>query len=278
MSDFLAICKKVCLYAMLFSMFINILQLTFSLYMLQVYDRVLTSYNTSTLAVITLAAVVALAALAILEWIRSRLLIRIGVEFERKLAFPILDTALRMASALHKQPEQGDIRDVQVLRGVPWQQSCFCFFRSSVDAYLFFVDLCSVSRNGHRGRYGRCARSAVWRADTVDCGPQATGSQRCQPARHPAAGQRHAQRSSHTGNGHDFRRWRTLAYTQCKGHAPANQRQQARGTAALCQQIPAYRSPGGHLRAEGLSGNYQPEFRWHHDCFLHHHGARACAA
>ena len=128
MSDFLAICKKVCLYAMLFSMFINILQLTFSLYMLQVYDRVLTSYNTSTLAVITLAAVVALAALAILEWIRSRLLIRIGVEFERKLAFPILDTALRMASALHKQPEQGDIRDVQVLRGFLGGNAVFAFF------------------------------------------------------------------------------------------------------------------------------------------------------
>ncbi len=31
MSDFSAICKKVCLYAMLFSMFINILQLTFSI-------------------------------------------------------------------------------------------------------------------------------------------------------------------------------------------------------------------------------------------------------
>ena len=128
MSDFLAICKKVCLYAMLFSMFINILQLTFSIYMLQVYDRVLTSYNASTLAVITLAAVVALAALAILEWIRSRLLIRIGVEFERKLAFPILDTELRMASALRKQPEQGEIRDVQVLRSFLGSNAVFAFF------------------------------------------------------------------------------------------------------------------------------------------------------
>lgn len=113
---------------MLFSMFINILQLTFSIYMLQVYDRVLTSYNASTLAVITLAAVVALAALAILEWIRSRLLIRIGVEFERKLAFPILDTELRMASALRKQPEQGEIRDVQVLRSFLGSNAVFAFF------------------------------------------------------------------------------------------------------------------------------------------------------
>lgn len=59
MDAFLATCKKIFGYAMLFSMFINILQLTFSIYMLQVYDRVLTSYNVSTLVVITLAAVVA---------------------------------------------------------------------------------------------------------------------------------------------------------------------------------------------------------------------------
>ncbi len=73
---------------MLFSMCINILQLTFSIYMLQVYDRVLTSYNVSTLVVITIAAVVALATLAVLEWIRSRLLIRVGVEFEKKKSGP----------------------------------------------------------------------------------------------------------------------------------------------------------------------------------------------
>ena len=52
-------------------MFVNVLQLTFSIYMLQVYDKVLTSYNLSTLAVITIAAVIALVVLALLEWIRS---------------------------------------------------------------------------------------------------------------------------------------------------------------------------------------------------------------
>ena len=61
---------------MLFSMFINVLQLTFSIYMLQVYDKVLTSYNISTLFVITFAAVISLMSLAVLEWVRSRLLIR----------------------------------------------------------------------------------------------------------------------------------------------------------------------------------------------------------
>lgn len=128
MEDFLATCKRVVWYAVLFSMFINILQLTFSIYMLQVYDRVLTSYNISTLVVITVAAVVALTALALLEWIRSRLLIRIGVEFEKKLSFPVLDTELRAASAPIRPSEQGEIRDVQTLRSFLGGNAVFAFF------------------------------------------------------------------------------------------------------------------------------------------------------
>ncbi len=128
MDNFIAACKRVFGYAVIFSMFINILQLTFSIYMLQVYDRVLTSYNISTLVVITIAAVVALITLAVLEWIRSRLLIRAGVEFERQLSFPVLDAELRMASALKKQPERGEIRDVQVLRSFLGSNAVFAFF------------------------------------------------------------------------------------------------------------------------------------------------------
>lgn len=128
MDEFLAACKKVFWYAMLFSMFINVLQLTFSIYMLQVYDRVLTSYNISTLVVITIAAVVALAALAFLEWVRSRLLIRAGVEFEKKLSFPVLDAELRQAAALQKPSEQGEIRDVQALRSFLGSNAVFAFF------------------------------------------------------------------------------------------------------------------------------------------------------
>lgn len=128
MSEFLAICKRHFGYAMLFSMFVNILQLTFSIYMLQVYDRVLTSYNFSTLVVITFAAIVSLMTLAALEWIRSRLLIKIGVEFEKRLSFPILERELRTASSLQKSPDRGEIRDVQTLRGFLGSNAVFAFF------------------------------------------------------------------------------------------------------------------------------------------------------
>lgn len=128
MNEFIAACKKYFGYAMLFSMFINILQLTFSIYMLQVYDKVLTSYNISTLVVITIAAVVALVALALLEWIRSRLLIRAGVEFDRKLSFPVLDAELRSAAVLNRDAARGEIRDVQTLRSFLGSNAVFAFF------------------------------------------------------------------------------------------------------------------------------------------------------
>ena len=128
MSEFIAICKRHFGYAMLFSMFVNILQLTFSIYMLQVYDRVLTSYNFSTLVVITFAAIVSLMTLAALEWIRSRLLIKIGMEFEKRLSFPILDKELRTASSLQKPQDKGEIRDIQILRSFLGSNAVFAFF------------------------------------------------------------------------------------------------------------------------------------------------------
>ncbi len=128
MADFLALCKRYFGYALVFSLFINILQLTFSIYMLQVYDRVLTSFNDSTLYVITFAAVVALMTLAVLEWIRSRLLIRTGVEFERRLSASILNMELRSAADLEKKADRGEIRDVQTLRSFLGSNAVFAYF------------------------------------------------------------------------------------------------------------------------------------------------------
>lgn len=128
MNEFLALCRRYFGYALVFSMFINILQLTFSIYMLQVYDRVLTSYNASTLYVITFAAVIALMTLAVLEWIRSRLLIRAGVEFEQRLSASVLNLELRSASDLQKAPDRGEIRDVQTLRSFLGSNAVFAYF------------------------------------------------------------------------------------------------------------------------------------------------------
>ncbi|WP_298032640.1 type I secretion system permease/ATPase [uncultured Desulfovibrio sp.] len=130
MQNFLKSCRYFFGYAFFFSMFVNILQLTFSIYMLQVYDRVLTSYNLSTLTVITIAAVIALAAMALLEWIRSRLLVRAGIEFDRMLSRDVLKLNLRKAGApANAAPgRNGTLRDVQLLRNFLGGNSVFAFF------------------------------------------------------------------------------------------------------------------------------------------------------
>ena len=84
MKSFLGVWKKHLAYAAFFSMFINMFQLTFSIYMLLIYDKVLTSYSVSTLVVITVIAVACLVVMAMLEVVRSRLLVRMSVSMDKR--------------------------------------------------------------------------------------------------------------------------------------------------------------------------------------------------
>lgn len=68
-----------------FSLVANVLMLTPSIYMLQVYDRVLTSQSELTLLVVTLFLIVFFVVMAFAEWVRSRLLVRIGVRIDQEL-------------------------------------------------------------------------------------------------------------------------------------------------------------------------------------------------
>ncbi len=61
-----------------FSFVINMLLLVPAIYMLQIFDRVLASRNTSTLLMLTLLILGLYALMAGLEWVRSRLLVRAG--------------------------------------------------------------------------------------------------------------------------------------------------------------------------------------------------------
>ena len=91
----------------LFSLFINLLMLVPSLYMLQVYDRVLASRSVETLVMLTLVVVFLFAVMGGLEWVRSRLLVRIGNALDERLQptvhQAIYDQALRRPGATSTQ-------------------------------------------------------------------------------------------------------------------------------------------------------------------------------
>ncbi|MDG2422306.1 MAG: type I secretion system permease/ATPase [Gammaproteobacteria bacterium] len=72
-------------YATLFSACINFLMLTPIIYMLQVYDRVVSSGSMSTLLMLTLLMTALLGAAGGFEWVRSRILINANVRLEKDL-------------------------------------------------------------------------------------------------------------------------------------------------------------------------------------------------
>jgi PrtD family type I secretion system ABC transporter len=74
-----------------FSLAINLLLLTPSLYMLQTYDRVLTSRNEGTLLVLTLLLVGLLALEASLEFIRAQVLARVAAALDLQLDGRVFD-------------------------------------------------------------------------------------------------------------------------------------------------------------------------------------------
>lgn len=82
----LAACRRQLLAVGVFSGVVNVLQLTVSIYMMQVSDRVLSTRNLNTLLYLTLIAIVALGLLALLEAARSRVMQRIGAWIEERVA------------------------------------------------------------------------------------------------------------------------------------------------------------------------------------------------
>ncbi|MBB4099238.1 type I secretion system permease/ATPase [Sphingomonas kyeonggiensis] len=90
----LALCRRHLLAVAVFSALLNLLYIAPTLYMLQVYDRVVPTRGLQTLAFLTLVLLFALATLALLDGIRARLLVRAGVQLDAALAPQILDATL----------------------------------------------------------------------------------------------------------------------------------------------------------------------------------------
>ena len=76
-----------------FTALINVLMLVPSIYMLQVYDRVLSSQNETTLAMLTLMVVGFFVFIGLLEIIRSFIVIRIGSQLERRFNLRVYSAA-----------------------------------------------------------------------------------------------------------------------------------------------------------------------------------------
>ncbi|MDR9490253.1 MAG: ABC transporter transmembrane domain-containing protein, partial [Spiribacter sp.] len=78
-----------------FSLFINLLMLVQPFYMLQVFDRVLRSRSEETLLFLSLVVLGLFVLMGVLQLIRSRILVRVGVAVDERLGSRLFDSMFR---------------------------------------------------------------------------------------------------------------------------------------------------------------------------------------
>lgn len=102
--------------AAVFSFFMNMLLLTPSLYMLQVYDRVLGSRSEETLWFLTLILISALLVMGAMELVRSRLLVRANNAIDAQLAPHLLKKMAEGATAPEGNKYSYGLKDLAAIK------------------------------------------------------------------------------------------------------------------------------------------------------------------
>ena len=102
---------------MVFSLAINLLTLASPLYMMQVFDRVLTSRSTDTLVMLTIITMLAIGIMTLIESIRSQMLMRIGNWLDDRLGPTVFSGALKAALRADPARAAQGLRDLTTLRG-----------------------------------------------------------------------------------------------------------------------------------------------------------------
>ncbi len=88
--------RAIILTTFVFSFALNMLLFVTPLYMLQIYDRVLGSRNEITLLMISMIALFLLVTYGILEFIRSRMLVRAGHQFDNVLSQSLFSRSVKL--------------------------------------------------------------------------------------------------------------------------------------------------------------------------------------
>ncbi len=98
-----------------FSLVINLLMLTGPLYMMLVYDRVLTSQSESTLISLSLLIAGLFVIMGLLSSVRSKILVRIGIRINLRLSERVFGAQIKKAASRGAKGLDG-VRDLQTLR------------------------------------------------------------------------------------------------------------------------------------------------------------------
>ena len=138
--------RAILLATVIFSFFVNLLMFVGPLYMLQIYDRVLASRSEYTLLMITSVAVGLLVTYGLLEFIRSRMLVRAGLEFDEVLSGPMFSRVVRLQLANPNGGARTALGDADRVRDFITGQGILAFFDAPWTP--LFLALCFASTPG----------------------------------------------------------------------------------------------------------------------------------
>ncbi|CAI8819752.1 type I secretion system permease/ATPase [Pseudomonas sp. IT-P294] len=128
-----------------FTALINVLMLVPSIYMLQVYDRVLSSQNETTLAMLSLMVVGFFVFIGLLEIVRSFIVIRIGSQLERRFNLRVYQAAFERNLFKGEGNAGQSLGDLTHIRQFVTGPALFAFFDAPwFPVYLFVIFLFNV--------------------------------------------------------------------------------------------------------------------------------------
>ena len=112
-----------------FSLFINALMLVPTFYMLQVYGRVVTGGSLTTLAMLTLILTFLLVTMGLLEWVRSRIMVRVSTRLDVLLSRDVYRASFKRALDSGGQDASAQpLSDLTGLRQFMSGNGLFAFF------------------------------------------------------------------------------------------------------------------------------------------------------
>lgn len=125
-----------------YSFVINLLMLLPAIYMMQLYDRVLSSRNGMTLLMLTFITLALFALHGVLDWVRARLLIRVGVQLDRHLSERIYTAAMERLLKRREGFVVQSLQDLTTLRQFVAGSGIHAFFDAPwAPIYLVFITL-----------------------------------------------------------------------------------------------------------------------------------------
>jgi ATP-binding cassette subfamily C protein EexD len=125
----LRVCRSSFVYAGFFSLFINLLLLLPTIYMLQIYDRVLSSGSESTLLMLSVVATFLFLVMGGLEWVRAQILIATGNRLDHLLGGRVFDAVFEQTLATGgKVATAQPLGDLLQLRQFLTGSGLFAFF------------------------------------------------------------------------------------------------------------------------------------------------------